>query len=432
MGFFDDFDDDDKESAANDTANDEPSGSDRDPCRTSPDMGGLPENFWNDLSQASIQRRKTPVSLVILLLLLTCMCIFAIIVTIKGRGWLINLISGDQHIEFTLPVADTPSLDDQYYDDQGRYTTQGIAKAVSPSVVSIEIYQSGMSFAPVGQGSGIIMTQDGYILTNAHVVDQASAGIKAVLSDGTEYEAKLVGMDTASDIAVIKIPANGLSPAQFGNSDNVSLGEDIVTIGSPAGFYGSVTKGIVSGLDRMIRVEKTSTPMSCIQIDAAINPGNSGGALLNMWGQVIGITSSKLASSDYDGIGFAISINAAKPIIERLMEYGYVENRVRIGITFYEISQTTADMYGIEPGIYVVSVDPECDISNSGLQPDDIITEFDGTPIADPDSVEKFLESKKPGDIVTARVYRQNETGGEEFEISFKLMEDKGSLVPAE
>lgn len=170
--------------------------------------------------------------------------------------------------------------------------------------------------------------------------------------------------------------------------------------------------------------------MSCIQIDAAINPGNSGGALLNMWGQVIGITSSKLASSDYDGIGFAISINAAKPIIENLMEYGYVQNRVRVGITFYSISETTAQMYGTKAGIYVVSIDEDCDIANTELEPDDIITEFDGIAVSDSESVQAFLATKKPGDKVKAKVYRSSVSGeGEEFEIEFELMEDKGSLI---
>lgn len=389
-------------------------------------------DFWAEIAAAKPPKKKPPISAIILTVLLLLICASIIVVAVKGRGWLANLINGDQHIEFTLPIADTPKLADEFYDENGRYTTQGIAEAVSPSVVSIEVYQLGTSFASVGQGSGIIMSEDGYILTNAHVIDGASKGIKVVLSDKTEYEAKIIGQDSASDIAVIKIAANNLKPAQFGSSSKVKLGEDVVTIGSPAGFYGSVTKGIVSGLDRPIKVEDSSLAMNCIQIDAAINPGNSGGALLNMWGQVIGITSSKLASSDYDGIGFAISIDAAKPIIENLMEYGYVQNRVRVGITFYSVSETTAQMYDTKPGIYVVSIDPDCDIANTDLQPDDIITEFDGISVSDSETVQSFLADKKPGDIITAKVYRIEPSGnGSEFEISFKLMEDKGSLVPA-
>ncbi len=388
-------------------------------------------DFWDSVAAVRKKRsKKLSAVVIVFMLFIVIVTSFIITVAVKGRGWLANIIAGDQRIEFTLPIAKTPQLDDKYYEEDGRYTAQGIAEAVSPSVVSIEIYKTGTSFAAVGQGSGIVMSEDGYILTNAHVVDGASKGIKVVLSDKTEYEAKIIGMDTASDIAVIKIPAKGLSPAQFGDSESVSVGEDVVTIGSPAGFYGSVTKGIVSGLDRQIKVENSSISMSCIQIDAAINPGNSGGALLNMWGQVIGITSSKLASSDYDGIGFAISINAAKPIIENLMEYGYVQNRVRVGITFYSISETTAQMYGTKAGIYVVSVDQDCDIANTQLQPDDIITEFDGTEVSDSETVQAFLAKKKPGDTVKAKVYRPSVSGsGEEFEIEFRLMEDKGSLI---
>lgn len=388
-------------------------------------------DFWDSVAAVRKKRsKKLSAVVIVFMLFIVIVTSFIITVAVKGRGWLANIIAGDQRIEFTLPIAKTPQLDDKYYEEDGRYTVQGIAEAVSPSVVSIEIYKTGTSFAAVGQGSGIVMSEDGYILTNAHVVDGASKGIKVVLSDKTEYEAKIIGMDTASDIAVIKIPAKGLSPAQFGDSESVSVGEDVVTIGSPAGFYGSVTKGIVSGLDRQIKVENSSISMSCIQIDAAINPGNSGGALLNMWGQVIGITSSKLASSDYDGIGFAISINAAKPIIENLMEYGYVQNRVRVGITFYSISETTAQMYGTKAGIYVVSVDQDCDIANTQLQPDDIITEFDGTEVSDSETVQAFLAKKKPGDTVKAKVYRPSVSGsGEEFEIEFRLMEDKGSLI---
>ena len=164
----------------------------------------------------------------------------------------------------------------------------------------------------------------------------------------------MVGQDSATDIAVIKIQAQDLQAAEFGDSTQVNAGEEVVAIGSPAGYYGTVTKGIVSGVNRRIRLENSSTIMNCIQIDAAINPGNSGGALFNMWGQVIGITSSKLASSDYEGIGFAVSIDEAKPVIEELMEKGYVAGRVKIGVTYYAVSDTTAEIYGIKAGHFVL------------------------------------------------------------------------------
>lgn len=447
MNFFDDFDKTNNQDV-NETTNDnfvadneaieenittenssEPKESDNYMPKSMPNDFSA-NDFWGKVAASKPKRKKLPAWLIIVITIIFITSAFVITVAIKGRGWVANLISGDQLIEFTLPIAETPKLEDSYHENDGRYTTQGLAKATLPSIVSIEIYKTGTSFMAVGQGSGIIMSEDGYILTNAHVIDGATKGIKVVLNDKSEYEAKVIGQDIASDVAVIKIPAKNLQPAQFGDSKNVKLGEDIVTVGSPAGFYGSVTKGIVSGLDRSIKVESYSASMNCIQIDAAINPGNSGGALFNMWGQVIGITSSKLASSDYDGIGFAITIDAAKPIIENLMEFGYVQNRVRVGIKFYTISETTAQMYGTKAGLYIISIDDDCDIANTDLKADDIITTFDNIPLTDTDSVQAFLADKKPGDIIKAKVYRPSITGkGKEFEIEFKLMEDKGSLI---
>ena len=170
--------------------------------------------------------------------------------------------------------------------------------------------------------------------------------------------------------------------------------------------------------------------MNCIQIDAAINPGNSGGALFNMWGQVIGITSSKLASSDYEGIGFAVSIDEAKPVIEELMEKGYVAGRVKIGVTYYAVSDTTAEIYGIKPGICIVSINPDCDIANTDLAEGDIITEIDGKSTAGEVDIASLFSGKQAGDEVVCKVYRKTDSGDEkEFEIKFKLMADNGGLV---
>ena len=161
-----------------------------------------------------------------------------------------------------------------------------------------------------------------------------------MLYDKTEYSAKVIGADDSTDIAVLKIAGKDLTAAQFADSDTCELGDDVVAIGSPAGYENSVTKGIISGLDRSIRAENSATPMSCIQIDAAINPGNSGGALFNSFGQVIGITSSKLVATSYDNIGFAITVNSAKPIIEELIEHGYIPDKGRVGIYYYAISES--------------------------------------------------------------------------------------------
>lgn len=393
------------------------------------------ETFWNSVSnvkKVKKKRKKPSVSLIILSILMLLFMAVVLLTAINGRGWLIKLINGGKNIEFTLPIEDRPKLAETAYQEDGRYTVEGVAEAVMPSIVSLEIFSSEAAFLPSSQGSGIIMTTDGYILTNAHVIDKA-AKIKVVLWDKREYSADVVGSDAATDIAVVKISGTkDLLPAQFGNSDEVKLGEDTVVIGSPAGFYGSVTKGIVSGLNRMIKVESYSIPMKCLQVDAAINPGNSGGALVNMWGQVVGITSSKLASKTYYGIGFAISINAAKPIIETIMAKGYVDEWARIGIIFYSISEDTALMAETKAGLYIAGIDKDCDIANTELRKGDIITSLDGHFVSSSDEVKELLENYRPGDIMTAEVFRPEEgnpSQGETFTITFKLEAEKGTFV---
>lgn len=350
-----------------------------------------------------------------------------------GKGWLKNALSGkDKLIEFTLPLNDRPQPTDQeLIREDGRYTVQGLVEQVSDSVVSIVTFSFDNQIMQ-GQGSGIIMSQDGYILTNAHVVNQKDLPeIKVVLNDKTEYNAVVIGKDTRSDIAVLKIEATGLKPAVFGRSDQAKLGEEIVVIGCPAGLEGSVSEGVISGLDRDIHMSENDARTRCIQIDAAVNPGNSGGALFNMWGQVIGITTSKLSSTEYYGIGFAIEINEARPIIEAIMEYGCVPGQVRIGVTFYEIDEETAPQLNTYPGLYVVELDPDCDISNSGIKSGDTITEMDGVKVRSKKDVDELLKDKKPGESIKVK-YIQSDSDGSELSTEFKLMDDSKSLVPAE
>jgi serine protease Do len=344
----------------------------------------------------------------------------------RGQGWLSNLVTGGKNMTFTLPLADVPQWENAEKDSDGRYTAEGLAEACGDSVVCIEVYTGDTVGSSVGQGSGIVMSSNGYIVTNAHVVSSDAKGIKVVLNDGSEYSATLVGSDSSSDIAVLKIPAVNLIPAAFADSTQVKLGEEVVAIGSPAGYKNSITKGVVSGLDRTIILQSASTAVDCIQIDAAINPGNSGGALFNMWGQVIGITSSKLASTDYDGIGFAISTEQAKPVIEQLMAYGEIADKVRIGITFYTITEATAEIYGVKPGLSVAGIDESCDVADTALQVGDIITAIDGKDVTNYEDVSELLDGKKAGDEITCHVYRSaNEYEDEtEFDISFKLMEE--------
>lgn len=354
---------------------------------------------------------------------------------IFGKGWISNMINGDTPgINFTLPIAELPVLEDQYYQADGRFTTEGVAKAVSPSIVTVEAFIQGSAFAPYGQGSGIIMSEDGYVITNAHVIDGATLGVKIRLYSGIEYDAEVIGSDKKSDIAVLKVNTKEkLQPAQFGDSDALILGEQVVAIGTPAGLEQTVTSGCVSGLDRMIKVDSDNINMSCIQIDAAINPGNSGGALINMWGQVVGITSSKLDSVDYDNIGFAIEMSVAKPIIEQLVEFGYVPDRPKIGIGFYEIDEAAAEYYGTIPGLHIAEIDPDCDVANTDLQIDDIITHMNGIQVMSADDVYDIILDLKPGDTIKATVNRILVNGNyETFEIEFKLMADDSAFVEVE
>ena len=308
----------------------------------------------------------------------------------------------------------------------GRLSTVEIARKVRPSVVGIAQYSAQDTFTPSGEGSGIIINTDGYIITNAHVV-AGSTGINVELDNGDTYSAKLIGIDTKTDLAVIKIEAPGLVAAEFGNSDALEVGETVVAIGNPGGstLAGSVTQGIVSAVNRMIKDGGYSS--SFIQTDAAINPGNSGGALVNEYGQVIGINSSKIAAVDYEGIGFAIPVSEAKPVIDQLMAYGYVKGRTRLGISGVEINQTLSQINSIPVGIYIQAIDPTSDLAGKNVTRGDIITAIDSTKIESFDDISAFLKTKSPGDSVTLTLYRSSrgmQGGGQTFSVSMRLMED--------
>lgn len=313
-------------------------------------------------------------------------------------------------------------------DETGKYTAAGICALVGPSVVEILNFSDNTYSVPIGSGSGIIMSEDGYIVTNAHVINKGKY-VKVMLSDEAAHTAEIIGYDSKTDIAVIKISPQGkkLTVAEFGNSDDVVQGEQVMAIGNPGGLTGSISGGYVSGINRMIRADETGREMNCIQTDAAISPGNSGGALVNMYGQIIGITSSKYVSSSYEGLGFAITINDAKPIIEELVANGHISGRFKVGISFYSITAEHSKESGLPEGLLISSVDESCDIASSGLRKDDIIVEVEGTPVTDYHTFTEAIISKGKGagDTVTARVVRIDENKKEQtFEIKFKLMND--------
>ncbi len=308
--------------------------------------------------------------------------------------------------------------------EEGELTITQRAEKVQPSAVGIVAYvQSAQSIfgGEQSQGSGIILSKDGYIVTNAHVVDGATS-VKVVLHDDSEYNATIVGADEKTDLAVLKIEADNLTPAEFGNSDQLEIGEQVITVGNPGGLElaGSVTVGYVSALNRPITTT-TGNTINCIQTDAAINPGNSGGALVNTYGQVIGINSQKIAATEFEGIGFAISINEAQPIINDLIEHGYVTGRVKMGITMQMLDQFTAQLNGYVPGVGVVAVEPNSPASKAGLVPGDIITEIDGESVMTQETLAEILAGHKPGDVITLTVYRQSQRYGKAQELTLKM-----------
>ncbi len=328
-----------------------------------------------------------------------------------------------------------PQEDSPLRDSTGRFTVEGIAETVMPSIVEIYTYSSGRMS---GSGSGIILTQDGLIATNAHVISGGDSFSVRLYGDGQQrYTGTVIGHDTKTDLAVLKIPASGLTPAVLGKSDEVKLGEAVCALGNPAGLNSSITTGIISGIKRKVRADSTNFEMECFQTDAAISPGNSGGALVNMFGQVIGITSSKYSSRSvfdsgaYEGLGFAITINEALPILKELMEQGYVSGRVRIGIRFLENTVAWQQTETALPqelngtGILIAAIDEDSDLMNTELKVDDWILTMNGKAVSDYDSINAAIEGAKAGDTVHCRCGRVREDGTlQTFEIDFRLLED--------
>lgn len=277
-------------------------------------------------------------------------------------------------------------------------------------------------FVTEGAGSGIIISEDGYIVTNNHVIEDARS-ILVALHDGTTYEAQLVASDSKMDIGVIKIEASGLTPAILGDSDSLSVGEPVVAVGNPLGqLGGTVTNGIVSALDREIILNNEHRNL--LQTNAAINPGNSGGGLFNADGELIGIVVAKSSGEDVEGLGFAIPINDAKPIIEDLIAQGYVGGRVSLGITALDLTTPQlAAQYGFKtPGVYVQSVIENSSAANGGLQPGDCFVSINDTAIEAISDITSILNESSVGDQLMITVKRD----GKIVELTLTLQEKKG------
>ena len=282
-------------------------------------------------------------------------------------------------------------------------------------------------------GTGIIATADGYIITNSHVVlNSKSAAVTVATYDGQEYEAVVVGVDRTTDLAVIKTNDHGFTPAEFGDADDLAMGEWVLALGNPGGtrFSNSLTRGIVSGLDREVG-QYSANGMTYIQTDAAINPGNSGGPLVNLYGQVVGINSSKIVTENYEGMGFAIPVSKAQPIINELLSGGYIKGRTRLGIMCMEMEPA---------GLIITEFNEDSAFKGTEAQVGDIITALDGETVTSLNDVSNLLLKYAPGDQVEVTLRRPAESlegfpmlpdsevvnAYTELTVTITLLEDKG------
>lgn len=307
-------------------------------------------------------------------------------------------------------------------------STSEIVKKTADSVVEIstESVVTGsfaQQYVQQGAGSGVIISQDGYILTNNHVINGANS-VKVRLRDGTEYDATIIGSDSDNDIALLKVSATGLSPATFGDSNSLAVGDYVVAIGNPLGeLGGTVTDGIISALARKVTIEDTQ--MTLLQTNAQVNPGNSGGGLFNANGELVGIVNAKQSATEVEGIAFAIPINNVLDILSDLKEYGYVTGKVDLGIDFTDItSDETAFYYGVnQTGCYVLSVDSGSNAEKAGVTRGDLVTKVNDTDVSSSSDITAALEKAEVGDTVTFTVSRR----GTSKTLSFVLEE----YVPA-
>jgi len=337
----------------------------------------------------------------LMLLSVVGLSVYCIITDITSVN--LNSVNGVRE-RFALNVSDKPPVEQAYMDENGKYTVEGVAAVISPKIVEIYVYKDKNSEIISKSGSGIIISHDGYIVTNTHVLDDAEKYVVKT-HDGATYNAELKGRDAKTDIAVVRINATGLIPAQFGDSNQVVQGESVICAGNPEGLTGSITEGIVSGLNRKIRTEQTGFEMNCIQTDAAISPGNSGGALVNMHGQVIGVTSSKYVDENVEGICFAIPIDSALKVVAELQKHGKVVSRAKLGITYTAVGTVASEINKTPTGLYIQEISSESGLYGKGFVKGDVITHINGEVIKDDRTVLDIIENSKAGDVLELTIY---------------------------
>ena len=389
---------------------------------------GCYDSYWSPSQTAAPKKKShqglkiTMIILGVLVLIIASCYVFAA----RGRDSVPSVDPG-QHGSVTIPQddADDDTTVTGKNELPGAPTDPGVTMALQPaggSALSLQSVYAKCLPSVVGihadirrgeysTGTGIVLTSDGYIVTNTHVLDGAKS-VTVTTSDGTEYTGALVGADAVSDIAVLKIDAQGLTPAEFGDSSSLQVGDDVVSIGNPLGeLEFTMTSGMISALDRTITTsDGTDSGINMFQIDAAVNAGNSGGPVYNTSGQVIGIVTAKYSSSGVEGLGFAIPVNDAVAIANDLMKNGTVTDRAQLGITLQTIPDSAAQYYNMPDGAYVNAVNSGSCAEKAGLKAGDIITAIDDTAVSSGDALRSALRGYSAGESATLTVSRSGET----------------------
>lgn len=330
-------------------------------------------------------------------------------------------VTESKDAEIKLPRAElVPDFKVAISSDRGKeLSLQELYDQCSKSIVAIKGYQDGVD--GYYWGSGIILSEDGLILTNTHVIENCDTA-SVTLYDNSSYDAALVGADSTSDIAVLRIEATGLTPASFGDSAELAIGDQVAAIGNPLGetFRMTLTDGIISAIDRGISYNGHS--MTLLQTNTAINEGNSGGALFNMYGQVIGVTNMKMMSSysSIEGIGFAIPSSTIAAVADSLMQYGEVRGRTAIGITVGAIPENVTSHYDLPTGLYVSAVEEKSDAAAKGIQQGDIITAVNGNPASATSDILTVKNTLSVGDTIAFTIWRDGET----FDVDVTLVDE--------
>ena len=319
----------------------------------------------------------------------------------------------DEVVPTPPPVLTTNASDVGAVNETAAYVYELACRQVVGITTEITYYNIFGQVSAAVAGSGFVIDEDGNSLTNYHVVEEAYAGdyeVSVVMYDGTEYIAEIVGFDEVTDLAVLKIDANGLSAAELGDSENLTVGQIIYTVGNPLGELSyTMTSGIISARDRAITTE-ADVAVNMFQIDAAVNEGNSGGPVYNSLGQVIGIVTAKYASTGVEGLGFAIPISDAVHIANQILEYGYVTDKASLGVQVATVTKQIAQHYNMVEGAYVNTVEEGSAAETAGIWVGDIVTAVDGKEILDSSELTSVVKSYHAGDEAVFTLWRDGET----------------------